>query len=215
MLEILKPHIFFDDQMSHLEGTRSLVPSVQSPFGIKNLYNTQPVTQWSHRVWSERSPRGCTVRHRCLDCWWRQHVADLDPAGGRAPMRRVATKRPIQNDNTLQCLSEVETFRLFHGTDAQGLRAISEEGFRSPDLDALVTNISERWSLTRADLLPHDSFELSAPRRRPGIRHPQFQCTPPCTPPGPARWNEGSTRRPTRCCSENPSQRMTSRNERG
>ena len=36
-LEILKPHIFFDDQMSHLEGTRSLVPSVHVPFGVKNL----------------------------------------------------------------------------------------------------------------------------------------------------------------------------------
>ncbi|WP_228941612.1 5'-nucleotidase [Nocardioides sp. Leaf374] len=37
VLEILKPHIFFDDQMSHLEGTRSLVPSVHVPFGVKNL----------------------------------------------------------------------------------------------------------------------------------------------------------------------------------
>ena len=26
VLGILKPHIFFDDQMSHLEGTQSLVP---------------------------------------------------------------------------------------------------------------------------------------------------------------------------------------------
>lgn len=37
VLAILKPHIFFDDQMSHLEGTRSVVPSVHVPFGIKNL----------------------------------------------------------------------------------------------------------------------------------------------------------------------------------
>lgn len=37
VLEILKPHIFFDDQMSHLEGTRSLVPSVHVPFGVKNI----------------------------------------------------------------------------------------------------------------------------------------------------------------------------------
>ena len=37
VLEILKPHIFFDDQMSHLEGTSSLVPSVHVPFGVKNL----------------------------------------------------------------------------------------------------------------------------------------------------------------------------------
>lgn len=37
VLAILKPHIFFDDQMSHLKGTQSLVPSVHVPFGIKNI----------------------------------------------------------------------------------------------------------------------------------------------------------------------------------
>ncbi|MEZ2370911.1 5'-nucleotidase [Arthrobacter sp. RCC_34] len=37
VLEILKPHIFFDDQMSHLEDARSVVPSVHVPFGIKNI----------------------------------------------------------------------------------------------------------------------------------------------------------------------------------
>jgi 5'-nucleotidase len=37
VLGILKPHIFFDDQMSHLDGARSLVPSVHVPFGIKNI----------------------------------------------------------------------------------------------------------------------------------------------------------------------------------
>lgn len=37
VLGILEPHIFFDDQMSHLEGTQSLVPSVHVPFGIKNV----------------------------------------------------------------------------------------------------------------------------------------------------------------------------------
>ena len=36
VLQILKPHIFFDDQMSHLQGTQSVVPSVHVPFGIKN-----------------------------------------------------------------------------------------------------------------------------------------------------------------------------------
>lgn len=37
ILQILKPHIFFDDQMTHLEGIKHLVPSVHVPFGIKNL----------------------------------------------------------------------------------------------------------------------------------------------------------------------------------
>lgn len=40
VLEILRPHIFFDDQMSHLEGTQSHVPSVHVPFGIKNQPST-------------------------------------------------------------------------------------------------------------------------------------------------------------------------------
>jgi len=40
VLGILKPHIFFDDQVSHLEGTQSLVPSVHVPFGIKNIVST-------------------------------------------------------------------------------------------------------------------------------------------------------------------------------
>jgi 5'-nucleotidase len=36
MLEVLKPHIFFDDQSAHLEPTAQAVPSVLIPFGIKN-----------------------------------------------------------------------------------------------------------------------------------------------------------------------------------
>ncbi|GAA2748309.1 5'-nucleotidase [Terrabacter aerolatus] len=36
VLRILKPHIFFDDQLAHLTGTQSLVPSVHVPFGVKN-----------------------------------------------------------------------------------------------------------------------------------------------------------------------------------
>lgn len=36
VLEILKPHIFFDDQMVHLENLES-VPAVHIPFGIANL----------------------------------------------------------------------------------------------------------------------------------------------------------------------------------
>ncbi|TLS17446.1 MAG: 5'-nucleotidase [Betaproteobacteria bacterium] len=37
VLEILKPHIFFDDQSRHLEGAATVVPSVHVPFGIKNV----------------------------------------------------------------------------------------------------------------------------------------------------------------------------------
>lgn len=36
VLEILRPHIFFDDQIGHLEPSAATVPSVLVPFGIKN-----------------------------------------------------------------------------------------------------------------------------------------------------------------------------------
>lgn len=36
VLEILRPHIFFDDQLSHLESSAGKIPSVHIPFGIAN-----------------------------------------------------------------------------------------------------------------------------------------------------------------------------------
>ncbi len=39
ILEVFKPHIFFDDQRLHLDATSSVLPSVHIPFGIAN----QPV----------------------------------------------------------------------------------------------------------------------------------------------------------------------------
>lgn len=36
VLEVLRPHIFFDDQLGHLEPAAATVPSVLVPFGIKN-----------------------------------------------------------------------------------------------------------------------------------------------------------------------------------
>jgi 5'-nucleotidase len=36
ILKEFRPHIFFDDQMAHIEGTSRLVPSVHVPFGIAN-----------------------------------------------------------------------------------------------------------------------------------------------------------------------------------
>lgn len=41
ILEVLRPHIYFDDQLVHLES--SMVPSVHIPFGIRNS-PTAPVT---------------------------------------------------------------------------------------------------------------------------------------------------------------------------
>lgn len=36
ILKVLRPHIFFDDQIRHLEGTSQIVPSVLIPFGVNN-----------------------------------------------------------------------------------------------------------------------------------------------------------------------------------
>lgn len=36
VLNILKPHIFFDDQLNHLEPSASVLPSVHVPFGVAN-----------------------------------------------------------------------------------------------------------------------------------------------------------------------------------
>lgn len=36
VLDVLRPHIFFDDQVAHLEGTALTTPSVLIPFGVRN-----------------------------------------------------------------------------------------------------------------------------------------------------------------------------------
>lgn len=36
ILDVLRPHIFFDDQLQHLEPAAATVPSVHIPFGVKN-----------------------------------------------------------------------------------------------------------------------------------------------------------------------------------
>lgn len=36
VLSIFKPHIFFDDQVGHIEGVASILPSVHVPFGVTN-----------------------------------------------------------------------------------------------------------------------------------------------------------------------------------
>lgn len=37
VLEVMKPHIFFDDQMRHLTSVAGNIPSVHVPFGIRNV----------------------------------------------------------------------------------------------------------------------------------------------------------------------------------
>lgn len=38
VLEVLKPHIFFDDQRLHLDPAASVLPSVHIPFGAVNKH---------------------------------------------------------------------------------------------------------------------------------------------------------------------------------
>lgn len=39
VLKVFQPHIFFDDQVGHIEGVARIVPSVHVPFGIANKSN--------------------------------------------------------------------------------------------------------------------------------------------------------------------------------
>ncbi|MBB2924121.1 5'-nucleotidase [Cellulomonas cellasea] len=43
VLEVLRPHIYFDDQMSHLEPARGVVASVLVPYGVANAITDQIV----------------------------------------------------------------------------------------------------------------------------------------------------------------------------
>jgi 5'-nucleotidase len=36
VLRVLKPHVFFDDQLGHLKGSADEIPSVHVPFGVVN-----------------------------------------------------------------------------------------------------------------------------------------------------------------------------------
>ncbi|MEB4616353.1 5'-nucleotidase [Leucobacter sp. M11] len=42
VLRVLKPHVFFDDQIGHLEGAADEVPSVHVPFGVINEADAPP-----------------------------------------------------------------------------------------------------------------------------------------------------------------------------
>ena len=44
ILSVLKPHMFFDDQRSHLESEAGDIPMVHIPFGVANLVDITPIT---------------------------------------------------------------------------------------------------------------------------------------------------------------------------
>lgn len=41
VMKVFRPHIFFDDQVSHIEGVSSISPSAHVPFGVTNLRNSK------------------------------------------------------------------------------------------------------------------------------------------------------------------------------
>ncbi|WP_246021173.1 5'-nucleotidase [Paenibacillus lentus] len=45
VLRIFKPHIFFDDQVGHIEGVARIVPSVHVPFGITNVIRDRSASE--------------------------------------------------------------------------------------------------------------------------------------------------------------------------
>jgi 5'-nucleotidase len=40
VVEVMRPHIYFDDQTTHLTSTRRFAPSVHVPFGMRNTSST-------------------------------------------------------------------------------------------------------------------------------------------------------------------------------
>jgi 5'-nucleotidase len=45
IVEELQPHIYFDDQKTHLRRTASYVPSVHIPFGSLNSVRLEPLAE--------------------------------------------------------------------------------------------------------------------------------------------------------------------------
>jgi len=45
VLDVLKPHIFFDDQLGHLTPASDSTPSVHIPFGVANISGTAITTK--------------------------------------------------------------------------------------------------------------------------------------------------------------------------
>jgi len=59
VLEILKPHIFFDDQTNHLKSASKVVPSVHVPFGVTNtvvLTDAEPIVEVPMTTTDARQP---------------------------------------------------------------------------------------------------------------------------------------------------------------
>jgi len=42
ILKVLKPHMFFDDQQSHLQSDAGGIPMVHIPFGVANIHPVTP-----------------------------------------------------------------------------------------------------------------------------------------------------------------------------
>lgn len=57
ILEVFRPHIFFDDQLGHVEGARRVVPCAHVPFGVANKPDPQLAAEEAAREEAERAAR--------------------------------------------------------------------------------------------------------------------------------------------------------------
>lgn len=51
MIQALRPHLFFDDQLRHLDGARDIAPAVHVPFGVANSCQ-EPICEADHSIHS-------------------------------------------------------------------------------------------------------------------------------------------------------------------
>ena len=57
ILEVFRPHIFFDDQLGHVEGARRLVPCAHVPFGVANKPSIEAAVEEADREHAQRQAR--------------------------------------------------------------------------------------------------------------------------------------------------------------
>jgi len=65
VLQQVKPHIFFDDQLQHIKGVAGVTPSAHVPFGVANQPSPDLVqTPHAERVWIKNGKKIGSTRIR-------------------------------------------------------------------------------------------------------------------------------------------------------
>jgi 5'-nucleotidase len=65
VLDVFKPHIFFDDQIQHIEGVAGVTPSAHVPFGVANEASLE-LRQTAHAetVWAKKAKTPGTAQRK-------------------------------------------------------------------------------------------------------------------------------------------------------